>query len=219
MSNILTQADVTNYAPELDLSAYSAATISGMLSQATNRASQFCSVTGFDQSTTIAETDRAYISNDGELIISVRRRPIVSVTGIRLKKGGFSTTLVLDNSGIPLYQIPTPGNKLVFPNSYLYLTGTYLAGGSSQLFTLRGAKVFYEIDYVGGYQTPPDDLKYACMLYFRDILQQQYNVNGVSSFTQGSYSESRAPITKGKSYLVQQAEDILMNGGYSRMEW
>lgn len=219
MSSILTKADIAAYAPELDLSAYSDATISGMLSQATNRAVQFCSVNGFDLTAETNETDRAYINSDGELVISVRRRPIVNVTGIRLKKGGFSTTLTLSNSGIQLYQVPTPGNKLVFPNSYFYLTGTYLAGGSSQLFTLRGAKVFYEIDYVGGYQTPPDDLKYAVMLYFRDILQQQYNVNGISSFTQGSYSESRAPITKGKSYLIDQAEDILMNGGYARTEW
>lgn len=219
MSSILTQADITAYAPELDLTAYSAATISGMLSQATMRAAQFCSVNGFDLFNETAETDRAYISNDGELIISVRRRPIVTVSSIKLIKGGFSTTLVLNSSGVQLYQVPTPGNKLVFPNSYFYLTGTYLAGGSSQLFTLRGAKVFYEMDYTGGYQTIPDDLKYAVMLYFRDIMQQQYNINGVGSFTQGSYSESRAPIIGGKSYLIQQAEDILMNGGYARMEW
>lgn len=223
MSSILSQQDILDYAPELDLSAYSAATISGMLSQATQRAVQFCSVTGFDFTTTVDETDRAYISNDGELMISVRRRPIVEVQAISLNKGGFSTSLVLTNpsgnTNIPLYQIPTPGNKLVFPNSYFYLTGTYLAGGSSQLFTLRGAKMFYKMTYKGGYQVIPDDLKYAVMLYFRDIYSQRFNIQNLSSFTQGSYSESKAPIVGGRSQLVMMAEDALTNGGFVRMEF
>jgi hypothetical protein len=219
--SILSKADITNYAPELDLSSYSDATISGMLSQATNRAVQFCSVKGFDYTTETDEQDRAYISNDGELQISVRRRPIVSVSAISLVKGGFSTNLVLTDTATPanpLYQIPTPGNKLVFPNSYFYLTGTYLAGGSSQLYTLRGAKVNYKITYVGGYQNIPDDLKYACMLYFRDQYAKRNNPSGLSSFTQGSYSETNSS-NKGKSSLVLEAEDVLMNGGYARTEW
>lgn len=220
MTSILTAADVAAYAPELDLSAYSAPTISGMLNQATQLAAQFCSVNGFDLATETAERDRAYINNEGELVISVLRRPIVSVASINLVKGGFSTSLVLNQSGTQLYQVPTPGNKLVFPNSFFYLTGTYLAGGSSQLYTLRGAKVFYEITYTGGYQVIPDDLKYAVMLYFRDIYTQQFNTTGLSSFTQGSYSETRqTPSKNGVTPLAQQARSVLMGGGYARMEF
>lgn len=223
MSSILSKQDILDFAPELDLSSYSDATISGMLSQATQRAVQFCSVTGFDFVTTVDETDRAYISNDGELMISARRRPIVDVQAISLNKGGFHTDLVLTNpsngSNIPLYQVPTPANKIVFPNSYFYLTGTYLAGGSSQLFTLRGAKMFYKMTYTGGYQVIPDDLKYAVMLYFRDIYAKRYNVQNLTHFSQGSYSETKAQSVGGRSPLVQEAEDTLMNGGYVRMEF
>jgi hypothetical protein len=220
--SILTKADIQAFAPELDLSSYSDATISGMCSQATNRATQFCSVKGFDFATETNETDRAYISNEGELHISVRRRPIVSVTSINLVKGGFTTALTLtDTNGAALYQLEYPGNKIVLPNSYLYMSGTYLAGGSSQLFTLRGARVFYQMTYAGGFQTIPDDLKYAVMLYFRDVYQKQFNTQQMSSFSQGSYSENYAGVnnTKGRSNYIQEAESILMNGGYVRLEF
>jgi len=153
MSSILTKADIVAYAPELDLNKYSDATISGMLSQATMRAADLANVSGFDFTAVVAETDKALISNTGELTISVRRRPIVSITAISLVKGGFSTNLNLNSTdGLPLYQLPYPSNKVVFPNSYFYLTGTYLAGGSSQLFTLRGAGMMYQISYTGGLQ-------------------------------------------------------------------
>ena len=219
-NSILSATDIANYAPELDLSQYSTATISGMASQATNRAVQFCSVNGFDQVQEIDEMDKAYISNDGELVVSVRRRPIVTIQSVSLVKGGFSTSLNLTGAdGNPLYQIPSPRSKFVFPNSYFYLTGTYLAGGSSQLYTLRGAKVFYKMTYTAGYSPIPDDLKFAVILYFRDIVAQAKNPQGLQGFTQGSYSEQYGSNAEGKSKLVLQAEDALRNGGYVRTEW
>jgi len=221
MANILTKSDITAYAPELDLSKYSDATISGMLSQATQRAAALANVDGFDLETVTNETDWARISNNGELQISVRRRPIVSVTSVNLIKGGFSTSLTLtDSSGNALYQIPTPSNKFVFPNSFFYLTGSFLAGGSSQLYTLRGARVMYQMTYVGGYMTPPDDLKFAVQLLFRDIFSKQFNTQQLASFTQGSYSESYGGrMADGLSALEKQAKNILMQGGYTRMEF
>lgn len=219
MTSILTKADIEAFAPELDLSAYSDATISGMLSQANQRAVQFCGVKGFDLAVETDETDNALISNDGNLVISVRRRPIVEVTAIKLVKGSFSTSLTLNQSGVDLYQIPHPGNKVVFPNSYLYMTGTMLAGGATQLMSLRAAHVFYEITYEGGYQTIPDDLKYAVMLYFRDIYSRQFNAQGLASMTQGSYSEAYRANMNGKSPFVNEAESVLMNGGYARLEF
>ena len=220
MTSIITAADIQNYAPELDLSQYSAATLSGMCSQATARAAAYCNVEGFDFAQQVDETDRAYISNDGELQVSVHRRPIFSIQSVSLTKGGFSTSLNLtDSTGAALYQIPYPGNKFVFPNSYFYLTGTYLAGGSSQLYTLRGAKTFYKMTYYGGFQVIPDDLKYACILYVRDIIAKKNNPGGLQSFTQGSYSESSSVDKSGRSNFIKEAEDILNNGDFARMEF
>lgn len=221
-TSIITKQDIQNFAPELDLSSYSDATISGMCQFATDRAADFCSVDGFDFAAVTDESDRAYISNDGELVISVRRRPIVSVTSISLIKGGFSTDLVLTQGDTQLYQVPTPGNKLVFPNSYFYLTGTYLAGGSSQLYTLRGAKVYYQASYYGGYQEIPFGLKDAVIMYFRDIYTRRNSAaaQGLASFSQGSYSETAAKgNANGDSPLVQQAQNMLLQGGYARREF
>lgn len=217
MSNILTKADIQAYAPELDLSSYSDTTISGMISRAQQKAASFCSVKGFEAQDEVDETDDALIGADGELRIFVRRRPINSVSAISLVKGSFSTSLTLSQGSTNLYQIPYPNTQVIFPNSYFYLTGTYLAGGSSQLLTLKGARTQCKITYNGGYTTIPDDLKEAITLYFRDILSKRSNPNLVTSFSQGSYSESRSYDKYGRSPLVQEAEDILMNGGFVRV--
>lgn len=235
MGNLLTVTDIQNFAPELDLSAYSATTISGMISQAQSRAASFCSVTGFELAQETNERGRALIDNTGTLIISVRRKPIVSVASITLEKGGFSTALTLNGSNnSPMYQVPYPGNRIHFPNSYFYATGTYLAGGSTQLLSLKGAKLFYNITYSGGYDplaaqntnwnfpttapAVPDDLKLALIDYFRDIWSKRNNPAGLSGFTQGSYQEQYSSNAEGKSRIIQEAEDLLMNGDYNRVE-
>lgn len=218
MSSILSKADLQAYAPELDLSAYSDATISGMLSSATKRASSYCQVDGFDYTSVVDETDNATITNDGNLEISVRRRPIYSISSVALVQGNSSTNLLLsDTVGNTLYQIPYPKNKVVFPSSYFVATGTF----SANLLSLRGTGMYHKISYTGGYQNPPEDLKYASLLYFRDSYQKQFNARGLSSFSQGSYSESYGGQTgsKGRSGLVQEAESVLRNGGYARMEF
>lgn len=233
--NLLTVTDIQNFAPELDLSLYSTTTVSGMISQAQSRAASFCSVNGFELATETNERAKALISNEGELIIAVRRKPIVTVTAIKLEKGGFSTTLTLnDSNSNPMYQVPFPGNRLHFPNSYLYATGTYLAGGSTQFLTLKGARVFSNITYIAGYDpgaTPgtnwsfpgtapsvPDDLKMALINYFRDIWSKKNNPDGLTGFTQGSYSAQYGVNSQGKTRAILEAEDILMNGDYVRIE-
>lgn len=220
MTNILTTAELAQYAPDLDTTGFSDTTLSGIISQATNRIAKFCNVKGFEQATETDETDRTLISNKGELVIAVRRRPIVSVSAISIVRGGFSTNLTLtDSSGNALYQIPTPGNRLHLPNAYLYATGTYLAGGSSQLYTLKGANTFYKITYIGGYAQMPDDLKQACVLYMRDIITKQFNPTGAQSFSQGSYSVNfGAGTADGDSRLIKEAKDILMQGSFVRVE-
>lgn len=217
---MITPTDIAAFAPDLDTSKFNAVTLSGIISQAEKRASQFCSVKGFDLQT---ETDlgRALIRNDGELHVTVQRKPIVSVTSVTLKKSAFNAplTIVDPNTGTKYYHIPYPASKIVFPNSFLVLTGSYLAGASSNLISLKGIDPFCEIAYTGGYQTIPDDLKYAIILYVRDyIASKQTNPAGVAGFSQGSYSVQFGQTSGGKSALVQEAEGILTNGDYVRSE-
>lgn len=221
MTNLITAQDIADFAPDLDTSSYSATTLSGLIAQASLKVAKFCHVKDFAFGS-YTDTDRAKISNDGELVISPRVRPVTSVTSITLKKGGFSTSLTLTQGSTTLYQLNDSGTRIHLPNSYLYATGTYLAGGNSQLLTLKAAGMFCTVVYVAGYQAGiPQDLKDACLLYVQDMIVRKVNRSGVQSFTQGSLSMTwgaGGTNEKGESRLLQQANSILLQGDYVRPE-
>ena len=221
-ANLIDISDFTTYAPDVDLSifgnaAQQATTLSGIISMASQQIVDYCNVDGFDYQVVTNETDRAALSPMGELMINFRRRPVQSadVTKIQLVKGGFQTTLNLtDTNGIPLYQIPYSGKFLRFPSSYLASAGTLILGGSTQLVTMRGADVFSNVSYKGGYQTIPMDLKLACILWCRSILAWQYNNQGANNFSQGSYSVGFGADADDR--FIKQAKRLLNNGAYVR---
>jgi hypothetical protein len=203
--------------PDFDTSAYSTTTLSGILAEATRRMASFCNVKAFDFGT-YTDTDKSVISNEGELLIMPWVRPLQSVVSVTLVKGGFSTNLTLtDSNGNPLYQIPEPQTSVHFPNTYLYLTGTYLAGGSSQLYTLKGANTMCKVVYTAGWSVMPDDLKDAACLFVQDIIARRYNRAGASSVTQGKLSMAFSQKQGGDSPLIQEAKDILWQGDYVRL--
>lgn len=216
--NLIDVTDFTAFAPDVDLSAYSTATISGFISMASQQIVDYCAVKGFDYKAETNEVDRAGLSPMGELMISFRRRPVAvaDVQQITLKKGGFTTTLVLtDTNNNPLFQIPSPGQRLYFPSSYLASAGTLILGGSTQLVTMRGADVFTSINYTGGYQTVPADLKLACILWVRSLTAWPANNQGANNFTQGSYSVGFGQDADDR--FLKQAKRILNQGGYVRV--
>lgn len=220
MTNLITAQDIADFAPDLDTSSYSATTISGLIAQTSKKIAAFCNVKGFDY-TTYTDTDRAQISNNGELVIVTRARPVQTVTSITLKRGGFSTSLsLLDSAGLPLYTINDAGTRIHVPNSYLYLTGTYLAGGQSQMIALKYANMFCTCTYVAGYQNGiPDDLKDAALLWVQDVIMRKLNRAGVQSFSQGSLSMTwgaGGTNGAGEGRMVQQAKSILLEGDYVR---
>ncbi len=217
MQNIITAQDIADFAPDLDTSAYNATTMSGIITQATHRLVNLANVKGFDFATETDEEDRALINNKGELVVSVKRRPITSVSSIKLVRGGFSTSLTLnDGAGNPYYEIPYPGNRLHLPSTYLMMSGTYLAGGQSQMLSLKGADLFCKVTYQGGYQTIPQDLVEATILMVRDIIAVKNNPAGVKSFNQGSYSVTFD--SNGVSNLYNLAKTILYEGDYVKPE-
>lgn len=206
--NLITQAEIEAYAPDLDLSQYSAATISGMISRASKRITQFCNVDGFFKAAVTAEKDRVTINPAGELVISFRRRPVVpaDVSEIRLMSSGVNQVLQLTQGGESVFQIPAPGTYLVYPSNYVIAMGR-------GLLTLKAADLMYEIDYTGGYATDiadiPGDLKEACTLFIRSMTGKRYNPAGASSFSQGSVSMSFGGNKTGKDQNIQEAEAIL----------
>lgn len=216
--NLITTAELASYAPELSpyTNNMSAQTLSGIIAQATRNVLNICHVKGFDRRQYVDE-GQAWISSEGELVITAEAFPITSpadIISVSLVKGGFTAALTLqDQNGSFLFQIPDPGWRFEFPNSYFYLTGTYLAGGSSQLLTLKGAHVKYVMTYNGGFTTIPDDLKNACICLIRSIIKRNYNPFGAISWRQGQRSESYGGVDEFRI----EAEDILYGGGYVRV--
>jgi len=206
--NLITQAELESYAPDLDLSQYSAATISGMISRASARVKNYCNVDGFFKAAVTAERERAQISPNGDLTISFRRRPVANgdVTAIRLVGTEISQDLTLTSGGSSIYFIQTPGTYLVYPSNYLISHGR-------GLISLDSADLFYEIDYIGGYATDiadiPPDLKEAATLFIRSSISKKFNPAGASSMTQGRVSMGFGGNKGGKDQNIQEAEAIL----------
>ena len=221
-SNLITTAQFAQFAPEVDITPYTDATLSGIINQATQWINAACEVPSLLQSTIIGEEGRGAIGPSGDLVIFPLVRPIQSVSAIRLVKGGFSTTLTIAGisaqTGGPLnfYQVPTPGNKIVYPSSYLAGQGTLMIGGSQQLVSLRGAGVDYQLDYSAGVTLPVADFKLvrACVLVVKAILMERYNSMGADSMRQGAVGLS---WKNGEPVFYEQAQEILDKGGYHRV--
>lgn len=206
--NLITQAEIEAYAPDLDLSSYSATTISGMITRASTKVISFCNVDGFFKTAVTNERDRVTINPQGELVISFRRRPVVAadISAVRLRSSGINQTLTLTQGGESVFLIPEPGTYMVYPSSYVIAMGR-------GLLTLKAADLMYEIDYTGGYATDianiPADIKEACTLFIRSQLSKRFNPAGASSFSQGSVSMGFGGNKNGKDQNVQEAEAIL----------
>ena len=214
--NLITQTELESYAPDLDLSSFSQATISGMIGRASKIITQYCDVDGFFKMAVTSERDRALIAPNGDMTISFRRRPVADgdVSAIRLVGVGLSQSLTLEDGGNRVYFIPKPSTYVIYPSNYLISMGR-------GLLALDSSDLFYEIDYTGGYATDiadlPEDLKEAATLYIRDMVARKFNPTGAQSFTQGRVSMSFGYSGgRSKSALVSAAEDILDSGGYAR---
>ena len=142
--NLITQAELESFAPDLDLSTFSQATISGMINRASKIISNYCDVDGFFKAAVTSERDRALISPNGDLTISFRRRPVQDgdISDLRLVGVGMSQSLTLEDNGNRVYFIPNPKTYVIYPSNYLISMGR-------GLLHLDSSDLFYEIDYTG----------------------------------------------------------------------
>ncbi len=212
--NLITEQELRDFAPDLDLSSYSTTTISGLIARASKLVADMAHVDGFFKVSVTDEQDRAVVGSNGDLILSFRRRPVVAgaVSALSLNGQGVDRDLTLSSDGEYNYFINNPGNYLVFPSNYLILQGTNLLG-------VRSAGLFYRASYVGGYATDianiPVDLKEAATLMVRHLVARKNNPAGVKSFSQGSISVTYGQ-KGGEDEFTAEVANILNNGGYVR---
>lgn len=211
--NLITVDDLTNYAPDLDTSQFSTTTTSGIITRASEMVRRYCNVDGFLRTAVTAEKDRANINTEGELVISLKRRPvdIADVSAIRLKQVDVDVDLELTSGAQTIPHI-IEGRVLYYPSTFIILHGSGLLG-------LRGSNLFYEIDYTGGYNgvtNVPDDLKEAVTLMVRHLVNRKNNRLGAQSFSQGALSINYGSAKGANDMFVSEAKSILDEGGYVR---
>lgn len=212
--NLITEQELRDYAPDLDLSAYATTTISGLIARASKLVADAAHVDGFFKVAVTNEEGAAMIGSHGDLVLSVRRRPLVvgDVSALSLNGQGVVTNLNLSDSGNYNYFLQNPGNFLVYPSNFLI-------GSGAGLLMSRNAGLFYKISYVGGYATDianiPVDLKEAATLMVRHLLARKNNPAGVKSFSQGSLSVTYG-LKSGEDEFTAEVMTILNGGGYVR---
>ena len=211
--NLITEAELAQYAPDLDTSGLPS--VSGTIATASKMVANYCNVDGFLKTSVTNERDKAYINSEGELIISPRRPTIVQgeIDAIRLVTVDVSQELTLSDGGNTRYFVPSPGNYLIYPSNFLISHGR-------GLFAFRSGVLLYEMDYTGGYATDiedlPVDLKEATSLFVRHMSARKYNQQGAQSFSQGRLSINFGSSKDGQDKHLMQASDILARGGYIR---
>lgn len=211
MANYITQDEFSADHPATDLSQFTASTVSGMISKASQYVDNFCQVDGFDLQTVIAEKAEAIITNEGDLLVFPRRLPVNAVYAINLSRGSLSMDLLTVSGTGSLVQIPTRATSFRYPNTFLTNVGTFTI---NDLAALRGQNMLCTVNYLGGYQTIPPTIKAATMLYFRDLVNKRLNTAGASQITQGGITIKYSEKDDGKSDDTRDAEGLLQ--GYVR---
>lgn len=207
MADYISTAEFAALHPEVDTSQYTTATVSGIISAASRYVENFCQVDSFAFETVTDEIAQATISREGDLHIFTRRRPVISLTSAVLQRGTWSLTLTLTNNGSPIYHIPHPGYQFVYPNTFLTSVGTFTM---NDLTELRRYTTYAKITYVAGYQTIPQDIRFATALIVKDYIQKRLNAAGAASITQGGVT-IRYSERDGKSDDLVDAETLLQD--------
>lgn len=208
-TNYISNAELQAYAPDLDVSAFDAPTLSGIISQACDFADEYVRYTlGIEQ--IINEEAEAVVNPDGDLMLFPRKIPVRSLEKLEIKLGVYNTELVLqDNTqsvNPNLYDIPTPGNYILYPYQQLTLTGKV---GLKNLLQVRTRRYFTRISYTAGYEEIPSSIKRAIILLVRDILAVSANPTGANSMSQGGISVGYGGGFDEDNKLVRQAKQLL----------
>lgn len=204
--NLFTVTEFSQYAPEVNTTQFTEPTISGMISQASQRVSDYLEYSPILE-VIVDEVKKGFVKTNGDLFIKPAKIPVVSVEEINIFKGSQEIQLVLQNAGVNKYNVDYNGRSIIYP--YYEFDGT----GSiwiSDFLSLKGTDFYIKMSYTAGwtFQTLPQTIKQAAMLYMRDILSNNSNPLGATSISQGSLSFSFGN-SRYSSKLVNEAQRLL----------
>lgn len=206
MTNLITVTEFHNYAPEVDLGAYTDTTVSGFLAMATQQVVDFL---GYDphQTREVEKKVDGYVSTQGELIFSPPKIPIVSIETLSITKANVEVNLNINTGSNTGYDISPNNRRVIVPSTWLTMVGFPLF---TSFYALKGINFYLKSTYVAGYldSEMPETIKYATSLYVRDIISRRSNTVGAKEISQGGIS-IKFSERDGKSDLVRDAESVL----------
>lgn len=205
-SNLITVAEIGQFAPEVDTSRFDAPALSGIIGQASKVASDYLLYSPLAEDIN-NEVKQGLVTVEGDLLIFPQKIPIISVSAISIYKGSTSVALTLQSGGVNKYNIDYEARHIRYPYDEITLQGTPVF---TDFYSLRGLQFYTKISYRGGWEQAslPQSIKQAVVLLVKDIISGQYNQVGASEIRQGSLS-FRFVNPQGKSKLVQDAYRLL----------
>lgn len=208
--NIITITEFQNECPEVDISQYVPATISGMITDASGMVSDYLRYTPIAEDI-VDEVKEAHVTTEGDLIINPAKPPIVSVSALAVTKGTTTLNITLTSSaGEPKYNLDFAKRYLRVPGAEIQLSGTF---SLNSLYSLRESQFYTKMSYRGGFEASaiPPAIKQACILFVRELLSRRFNTSGAKKISQGGISVeySMRNVDDDKSDLVKDAERLL----------
>lgn len=204
--NLITVSEISELAPDLDLSAYTDPTLSGMISGASKQVSDYLRYTPIVENI-VDELKDGKITSEGDLLIYPEKIPVVSVSSVELTKGTSTVTVSLSDGENNRYNIPVNRRHIRFNYSDVLLAGNPVV---LDVYSLRNTQFYIKYSYRGGYEVSalPYVFKQATVLYLRDALSRTQNPSGAKRISQGGISLEFSQ-KNGKSDLVEDAERLL----------
>ena len=203
--NYISNQQFSDFSPEVDTTLYTTATLSGMITRASAQIDDFLGYSLLREDIT-DEKCSGMVDADNNLIVYTRKRPINSVSSVKIVKGTYSGTVGLTSGSLATYDIPVTADRIIFPTADLTLETVSILDWAALRTTSFFTKVSYNAGYYG-YEIP-QPIQQACQLLTMDLIARKQNIAGASEIRQGGISMKFASST-GDSDLVKDAEKLL----------
>jgi hypothetical protein len=203
--NYISNTQFTDYNPEIDVSLYTSATLSGMITRASAAIDDYLGYSLLAEDIT-GEKATGLIDSSNNMVIYTRKRPINSVSSVQIVKGTYSGTIDLLSGSTPKYDIPSTKDRIIFPGQDITMSTVSIIEWGA----LKNTNWFTLVSYNAGYQgyNIPVPIQDATQLWTMDIIMRKQNPGGATRIQQGGISisyESR----EGESDLIKDAKALL----------
>lgn len=204
--NYISTTQFKAYNPEVDVTLYSNTTLSGMISRASNEIDDFLGYSLLREDITTEKLE-GMVDSDNNLVIITHKRPINSISEVKIVKGTYSGTIDLtDGAGNTKYDISRKKERVVFPGADITMTTVSIIDWGA----LRTTNFWVTISYNAGYYgyEIPEPIQQATQLWVMDIIARKQNISGATSIRQGGIAMTFASKT-GESDLIKDAKGRL----------